>query len=162
MKRKPTILLVMSTLVSILAVDAGASITAYPKKGQSDSQMQKDKSSCASWATKQTGIDPAQLLEQQQNAPSTEPSDTRLRSSARGAGRGAAAGAIGGAVTGNPGTGAAVGAAVGGAAGLSRRRQEERARQEINEGSKAQTQQQMAEFEKAQKTCLEGKGYAVS
>jgi hypothetical protein len=97
-------------------------IYAYPAKGQNQSQQDRDRYECHSWAVKQTGFDPSRT---QASAPSPPPSNQPLPPQGhvvRGAARGSALGAVGGAITGNAGKGAAAGAAMGGLAGGMRRR----------------------------------------
>jgi hypothetical protein len=97
-------------------------IYAYPAKGQSQAQQDRDRYECHSWAVKQTGFDPSRA-----QASASEPSRSNQPPPPQGqivraAGRGAALGAIGGAITGDAGKGAAAGAAMGGLAGGFRRR----------------------------------------
>ena len=97
-------------------------IYAYPAKGQSQAQQDRDRYECHSWAVKQTGFDPSRA---QASAPSPPPSNQPLPPQGhivKGAARGSALGAVGGAITGNAGKGAAGGAAMGGLAGGMRRR----------------------------------------
>jgi hypothetical protein len=142
------------TLVGSLAGPAGAEVIAYPKKGQSQEQFEKDQFDCHKWAKGQTGFDPMQ--QQQIAAPPPEQGGA-----VRGAARGAAVGAIGGAIAGDAGKGAAIGAGVGAAGG--RMRQNERNRQAAQATQQAQGQQQAAraEYDRAYGACLDGKGYAV-
>jgi len=88
-------------------------IYAYPSKGQSQSQQDRDRYECHSWAVKQTGLDPsrAQAATSDTHAVSNQPLPPHGHV-VRGATRAAALGAVGGAITGNAGTGAAAGAAM--------------------------------------------------
>jgi len=88
-------------------------IYAYPAKGQSQSQQDRDRYECHSWAVKQTGFDPsrAQAATSDTHAVSNQPLPPHGHV-VRGATRAAALGAVGGAITGNAGTGAAAGAAM--------------------------------------------------
>lgn len=126
-------------------------IVAYPKKGQSAKQQDKDKYECYSWAKKQTGFDP--------QAAGTAGAGTQGHSGSavRGAGRGAAVGALGGAIGGDAGKGAAVGAGVGAAGGGARRRQAEKEQAQVQ----SQEKQKLSEFNKAEGACLQGRGYSV-
>src|ERR1700737_4942784 len=90
----------------------------YPTKNQSAEQQDKDKWECRSWATKQTGFDPAARATASNPPPTREAPRGGL---VRGAAGGAALGAIGGAIAGNAGKGAAIGAAGGGMLGVMRR-----------------------------------------
>jgi hypothetical protein len=141
-----------------LALGAGAvwaEVIAYPKKGQTQEQFQKDQFDCHQFAKQQTGVDPTKP---QQSAAAPPP---QQGGAVKGAARGAAAGAVGGAVAGDAGKGAAVGAAVGAVGG--RMRQNDQNRQAAQAQQQAQSQQQaaLAQYDKAYAVCLEGKGYAV-
>jgi hypothetical protein len=126
-------------------------VIAYPKKGQSAKQQEKDKFECYSWAKKQTGFDP--------QAAGTAGGATQGSSggAVRGAGKGAAVGALGGAIGGDAGKGAAVGAGVGGASGGIKRRQAEKEQAQVQ----SKEQQKLVSFQKAEKACLQGRGYSV-
>jgi hypothetical protein len=159
-------------LAFVTALDANATVLAYPAKGQSTAQQEKDKNTCEDWATKQTGVDPAQLLQQQQQAQAqaqaqaqqNQPPST-LGGAGRGAAGGAALGAVGGAIAGNAGKGAAIGAGAGAAAGGVHARRSQNAQQEQvqkqQQSINAQSQQLLAKYEDAEKVCLKGKGYSV-
>jgi len=131
----------------------------YPAKGQSAEQQNKDKYECSQWATQQTGINPMQ-----QSAVSSGPEQSRRDdpNAVRGAARGAALGAIGGAIAGDAGKGAAAGAGVGAAAGAMRRRDAEREREAAAQQANQAQAQQRATWDRAVKTCLEGRGYTVN
>ena len=128
---------------------AWAEVIAYPKKGQSQEQFQKDQFDCHNWAKGQTGVDPTKP---QQSAAAPPP---QQGGAVKGAARGAAVGAVGGAVAGDAGKGAAVGAAVGAAGGRMRQNQQNQ------QSAQAQQQQAVAQYDKAYGACLDGKGYAV-
>src|SRR5687768_5657152 len=117
----------------------------YPARGQSPQQQQRDMSECQTWATQQSGGNPAVAA-----SPSTAPQGDMLRS----AGRGAAVGAVGGAIGGNAGAGAAIGAATGALIGGVRRRDQRHAQEQANE-------QATASHGRAYGACLEGRGYTV-
>jgi hypothetical protein len=51
-------------------------IYAYPAKGQSQAQQDRDRYECHSWAVKQTGFDPSRA---QASAPSQPPSNQPLQ-----------------------------------------------------------------------------------
>jgi hypothetical protein len=131
----------------------------YPERGQSPEQESQDKAACYTWAQNQLGYSPETLLQQAGTA--SQQNQAQTGQAVRGAGRGAAAGAIGGAIAGNAGKGAAIGAGVGGAAGASRRARAERQQEANQQQISAQVQQKLADFQKAQGTCLKGKGYSV-
>ncbi len=130
-----------------LAIGGGpafAEVFAYPKKGQSQQQFEKDQFECHKWAKGQTGVDPTQSA-----APPPQQGGA-----VRGAARGAALGAIGGAIAGDAGKGAAIGAGVGAAGGAMRQAQR-------NQQAQAQQQAASAQYDKAYAVCLEGRGYQV-
>ncbi|MFL5813932.1 MAG: glycine zipper family protein [Bdellovibrionia bacterium] len=151
-------MLVVSTAFACTVASADQ-LMVYPKEGQSSQQQSQDKAECYSWAQQQLGYDPQTLLNQSQQAGTA--GQSQQGSAVRGAGRGAAAGAIGGAIGGDAGKGAAIGAGVGGAAGARRRNQAEREQEQAHQQANAQIQQKMNNFNKAQATCLNGKGYSV-
>ena len=158
----------------------------YPSKGQTAQQEQKDKSECYGWASQQTGFDPAQELQDQQAAAArarqqsqqaqqvaAQQIDSTQGQGIVGAAGGAAGGAIIGAITGDAGRGAAIGSAVGLLAGWHRRRAEEidganqqlQTQQQIAAQSAQQlavSQQKLANYNLAFKTCMQGRGYTLN
>ena len=143
-------------------------IYAYPAKGQSQAQQDRDRYECHSWAVKQTGFDPSRA---QASAPSPPPPSNQPLPPqghiVRGAGRGAALGAVGGAITGDAGKGAAAGAAMGGLAGGMRRRQQRlqqnQQQQATSQAAASNSQQnQSAAYHRAMAACLTGRGYTVN
>ncbi len=128
---------------------------AYPAKGQSSQQQQKDDTACATWAKQNTGIDPVAASQPapQQTGPATGGGE-RLR----GAARGAVGGAVIGGIAGDAGTGAGVGAAAGTMAGGARARQNQAAQ---NQQAQAQQQQTLNTFWRAWGACMEGRGYTI-
>ncbi len=128
---------------------------AYPAKGQSSQQQQKDDAACATWAKQNTGIDPVAASQPapQQTGPATGGGER-----VRGAARGAVGGAVVGGITGDAGTGAAVGAAAGTMAGGARARQNQAAQ---NQQAQAQQQQTLNTFWRAWGACMEGRGYTI-
>ena len=158
----------------------------YPSKGQTASQEQKDKNECYGWASEQTGFDPVQELEGQQAAAARARQQSQQAQqtaeqqigSTQGQGiGGAVGGAVGGtiigAIAGDAGKGAAIGSAVGLLAGWHRRREEEIAaanqqlqtQQQIASQSAQQlaaSQQKLANYNLAFKTCMQGRGYTLN
>ncbi|MCC7215126.1 MAG: hypothetical protein IT517_00040 [Burkholderiales bacterium] len=128
---------------------------AYPAKGQSAQQKQKDDAACMAWAQQNTGIDPAAASQPapQQTGPATGGGE-RLR----GAARGAVGGAVIGGIAGDAGTGAGVGAAAGTMAGGARARQNQAAQ---NQQAQQQQQQALNTFHRAWGACMEGRGYTI-
>jgi hypothetical protein len=135
----------------------------FPSRGQSQAQMERDKVECQIWARQQTGFDPLQTPVASTPPPSAGAPQGGL---IRGGARGAAVGVVGGAIAGDAGRGAAIGAGTGALIGGMRR--SDQLRQE-NEAQRQWTQQEAAahasardRFNRAYRTCLEGKGYAVN
>ncbi len=129
---------------------------AYPAKGQSASQQQKDQSECYAWAKQTTGIDPAAVSSSpppQQTGPAVG-GGQRLRGAARGAAGGAAIGAI----AGDAGQGAGIGAVVGTMAGGRQARQQQSAQ---NQQAAAQQQELINTHQRAFSACMEGRGYTI-
>jgi Glycine zipper len=153
-------LLVLATLAPINSFADDLFI--YPAKGQSAEQQDKDKWECRSWATKQTGFDPASRI-----TASTPPPTRQAPKGGviRGAAGGAAIGAVGGAIGGNAGKGAAIGAGAGGLLGAVRRnnqvRDEQYAHQQWAQQNVAQYEQNRSSWIRAVKACLTGRGYTV-
>ena len=127
----------------------------YPGKGQSNEQMEQDKSSCYQWAKGQTGFDPMQAPQ------ATAPPPQQRGGALRGAARGAAGGAIIGAVAGDAGKGAAIGAASGGIIGGARQRQSNKQQEQNAQQQSAQYNQQRSDYNRAWGACMSGRGYTV-
>jgi len=129
---------------------------AYPAKGQSAAQEDKDTGACQVWAKKKTGVDPVAVAQQ----PSAPPPGPAVGGGERvqGAARGAAGGAVVGAIGGNAGKGAATGAAVGTMVGGHRARQNQAAKQQSAE---AQKQGKIHTYNRAFAACMEGRGYTM-
>ena len=118
-------------------------VYAYPTKGQTAEQQNRDQGECQNWAMQQTGYNPYQ-------ASAPPPSGGVIR----GAAGGAALGAIGGAIGGNAGKGAAIGAGAGALFGGVR--QHRQAQEQA-----ANTQQMNDAFARAYSVCMQGRGYTV-
>jgi len=155
MRKLLSIVIIVGLVVCIAGSPVWAEVFAYPKKGQSQEQFEKDQFDCHKWAAGQTGVDPTKP--QQSAAPPPPPQG----GAARGAARGAALGAIGGAIAGDAGKGAAIGAGVGAAGGAMRRRQQEQQTAQAQQQAQAQAQAARAQYDKAYAVCLEGRGYQV-
>lgn len=137
-------------LACIAVGDAQAKPIAYPSKGQSGPQQQKDDGECYVWAKNNTGIDPAAVA----TAP-PPPSGPAVGGGERATG--ALRGAVVGGIIGGS-DGARTGAGVGVVAGGMRARQNQRSRQ-----ASAQSQNQGAidTFNRAFAACMEGRGYTI-
>jgi hypothetical protein len=134
----------------------------YPAKGQSQTQQDKDRYECHTWAVKETGFDPSKPQTAASNSAGSQQYQPSQPHVLKGAGRGAALGAVGGAITGNAGKGAAAGAAMGGLAGGFKRRNE-RMQQSSQQSAGVQSAQQNQRntYNRAMAACLEGRGYTV-
>ncbi|SAL24861.1 hypothetical protein AWB70_01365 [Caballeronia cordobensis] len=144
-------------VIAMMTLDAVAQSKpiAYPSKGQSAQQQQKDDGACYSWAKSNTGIDPttASAAPPPQGGPAVGGGER-----VGGAARGAAGGAVIGAIAGDAGKGAAIGAATGTVAGGMRARQNKRT-QEAN--AQAQSQGAMSTYYRAWAACMQGRGYSI-
>ena len=127
----------------------------YPSKGQSLELQAQDEGACRTWAQQQTGFNPSQ-------GPANVATSSGSGQVLRGAAGGAAVGAIGGAIGGNAGKGAAIGAGVGAAAGLLRRGQQRRENEQAQSQANAQYNQNLANYNRAFGTCMQGRGYTVN
>jgi hypothetical protein len=155
----------MTVLAAVLAMGGASAAMAqtyvYPAKGQSAEQQQKDVADCKTWATQQTGFDPAKpapVAAAPAPAPAPAPKGGRVR--------GAAAGATVAAITDNDvGDAAAVGAVAGASAQRGARRQAGAQQQAAAQQQQAAASQQQAtsqaNYAKAEGACLEGRGYTV-
>lgn len=148
---KPAIKVAMSMAGLLFALNLPAAQIVYPAKGQTPEQQQKDESECNTWATKNSGFDPAKPQAAPAPAQPTGPSGARLR--------GAAAGAAVGAITDNDKGDAALAGAVG--AGVAERGGRRRANQQQQQSVANANKEGMATYEKARAACLEGRGYTV-
>jgi len=156
-------LILFATILSARSAFA-QDLMVYPAKGQSQTQQDKDRYECHTWAVKQTGFDPSKPPPATAAIPAgpQQPSQPHVL---KGATRGAALGAVGGAITGNAGKGAAAGAAMGGLSGGFRRR-DERIQQSYQQQGAVQSaqsaqQNQRIAYNRAMAACLEGRGYTV-
>ena len=141
------IVLVMSAILTLTrSAGSHAEMYAYPDRGQSAEQQQRDKRACQAWATQQTGVDPSKTVPAQ-------------RGVGDGAG-GAAVGAARGAAAGEAGAGAARGAIRGRLLGAIRRRREAEQQNAGNEGS-APPQGTHEDYDRAYGACKTGRGYTV-
>jgi hypothetical protein len=125
---------------------------AYPAKGQSQAQQQKDEAACTQWATEQTGFDPRNPpVPAQASAAPVTGSGARVKGAALGAGVGAISG-------GDAGDAAVAGAVAG---GVIRRGKNRRAARAQNEASAQQVAASQAGFDQARASCLTGRGYTL-
>ncbi|MDH4185724.1 MAG: glycine zipper domain-containing protein [Nitrospira sp.] len=156
--------LVLFAMAFFLAAPAFAQeMIIYPAKGQSNEQMERDKSECYTWSKGQTGFDPMQV-------PTATAPPPEKQAGSGGALKGAAAGAVvGGAVggisSGKVGKGAAYGAGagalLGGLSQASKKKEDEQRRQQWEQEQAAQYTQRRNNYNRAYGACLEGRGYTV-
>jgi len=149
----------------LMSLDARAQdLFVFPSRGQSNEQMQRDRMECHAWARQQTGFDPFQA------SPGAPPPQTSggstLGAAAGGGALGAAGGAVIGGIAGNFGRGAAIGAASGALlGGMARSGQNRRDAETTQQWAQQEAATQTAardRFNRAYRTCLEGKGYTVN
>ena len=157
---KIVILMVLFGLVALPVI--AQDLYVFPKNGQSNEKMEKDKHACYTWARNQSGFDPMQ----QPTASSPPPPQQQSSASGvRGAAGGALAGLAIGSLSGNAGRGAAIGAVGGGLIGGTRRRSHERQQQQAEQQwaqqQASEYQHRRNEYNRAYGACLEGKGYTV-
>ena len=158
-------------LVSLMSVEvllvndsyAQDDLFIYPKEGQSDEQLEKDKYDCYQWSKKETGFDPMQPPTATEPPPQKQP---KKRSGLRGAAGGALLGAaIGEIADDDAGKGAAIGAATGAVfGGMKRRKQvasEEQAEQQWAQEQANIYAQKRNAYNRAYSACLEARGYTV-
>jgi len=138
-------------------------VYAYPLRGQSPEQLDRDRYECYLWAKGQTGFDPS--------APNL-PAQARVQvvggpPPGTGTAVGAVTGAAIGAAISSPwqrGFGALAGALIGGAIGSSAdAAQQARVQQaaSMNSAEYAAVAHQAADYRRALSACLEGRGYSV-
>jgi hypothetical protein len=156
------IVLTLSAIGLLLGAEVYAQPYIYPGQGQSPEQQDRDRYECHSWAVQQSGFDPTAPSYASTPPPAREAPRGGL---VRGGAAGAALGAVGGAIGGDAGKGAAIGAATGALfGGMKRtnqaRREEQRQRDWANQEA-ARTQQGQANYDRALRACLTGRGYTV-
>ena len=134
----------------------------YPDKGQSQSQTEKDKSQCHTWAVGQTGFDPTAPY-YPSSPPPTQPAPKS--GVVEGAAKGAILGTVVGAISGNTGKGAAIGASSGALVGVFNKYDESKERKyyekQYNEQQSREYAAKRSNYDRAYTACLEGRGYTV-
>jgi hypothetical protein len=161
--------------------EIGAGAYAFPNKGQSKQQIQKDNLYCHNWAVTETGYDPTRPPPPPPSYATAPPPDSSgyfgsgdvgQGGVVRDAAGGAALGAIGGAIAGNAGTGAAIGALAGGLFGGAKRssRQSEEQRWQQQQYQQQMQQQQAYQqqisqassgYRRAYSACMSSLDYTV-
>lgn len=153
MRKMTQVLIGVSAMLLVFTAEAAKPI-AYPAKGQSADQQNRDDGDCYVWAKQNTGIDPANVSSAPQESGSTVGDGER----GRGAVRGAVGGAAIGAIAGDTGKGAGIGAVVGIMRGGQRSRQNQQAR---NEQAQAQQHETVDTYYRAWGACMSGRGYTL-
>ena len=135
----------------------------YPKAGQSNAQLEKDKYECYAWAKNQTGFDPMEV-------PKTTAPPPQQQAKKGGAFRGAVGGALLGAAIGeiandDAGKGALIGAGTGALFGGMRRQkqveQQSQAEQQWAQEQSSQYAQKRNSYNRAYAACLDARDYTV-
>ena len=143
-------------VVLLSASVACAEPVAYPMKGQSSDQQNRDEYECHQSAQKETGVDPVALAEQMA-APSSSGSKSGLGSGASGAALGAARGAA----DGDAGAGALHGVGMGRLIAVVRSRRQMEKQQDAASSQNADVRAQLEKYDQSYSTCLTGRGYSV-
>ena len=147
--------------IAALVLSASAAIAepvAYPAKGQSSDQQNRDEYECHQTAQNQTGVDPVALAEQ---ATGSSNQDSKGKTGLGSGASGAAVGAMGGAASGAAGEGALHGAGMGRLIAVIRsRRQMEKQKAEASTKN-SQLHAQLEKYDNAYTACLTGRGYTV-
>ena len=164
MRRVIVVWTIMTVAVFFADVGLGQDLIVFPAKGQSQEQMEKDKSECFGWAKQETGFDPTQTQPPAQAAPaqSQGPQGARIKGAARGAAVGAVVGEIANDDAGQGAAAGAVGGAmVGGMRSRDQKRQASQAQEEQKQQQDAVNVQKQSDYNRAYSACMEGKGYTV-
>ena len=148
--------------LSLIGSAVAQELIIFPKAGQSQEQMEKDKFSCYSWAKEQSGFDPMAASTASSPPPQQQAPQGGV---VKGAARGALVGVAVGAIAGDAGKGAAIGAASGGLLGGMRsadqKRQQDQAAAQYTQQQTEAYNQKMATYNRAYGACLEAKDYTV-
>jgi hypothetical protein len=134
----------------------------YPRQGQSDAQLDRDRYECNNWAVKQSHYDPSEVHEESQRVHVIVGSPPGANTAA-----GAITGAVAGSILAGPrdsGGGALVGAVAGailGSAADNAQQQQSQQLQEDYDARRASAEQRAGAYRRAISACLEGRGYTV-
>lgn len=162
MKSYSLVICVMAAIVFSAGIALSQDHMIYPREGQDQEQMDRDKFECHRWAVEQSGFDPTQAQAAPQS--SGQKQSSAGKSALRGGGVGAAVGAGIGAITGGrrgAKKGAAVGGVTGGAAGGASGAEKQRQADARQAQDDADIAQKRAAYNRALKACMEGRGYTV-
>jgi len=168
MKRIFFIFAIIGFCMATTVYAAGIDTYAFPQKGQTADQQKQDEGFCTQWAQEQTGINPAVLQYQQQEAATSQQQAQQASTSRVGRPllRTAATGAALGGINNNMDDGAGKGAVEGVALAASRARAQslEQKSQGVVDAANAKAQNVQADSQKyvrAYGACMEGKGYSI-
>jgi len=138
-------------------------VYAYPRNGQTDEQLDRDRYECHLWAVRQSGFDPS--------GPNVPPQQRIVVVREGGPNQGAttAAGAFTGAIIGaavsnprNAGVGAIIGAIAGGALGAAAGAQSQQTTTQVYQSPAYRDMERAAaSYRRALSACLDGRGYTV-
>ena len=156
--RRLLIVASMVALVSWANNATAAEPVAYPTKGQSFDQQNRDEYECHQWAQKETGVDPVAVAEQ---ATGTAKSSSGAKSGLGSGATGAGVGAIRGAASGDAGAGALHGAGMGRLIAVIRSRRQMEQQKEAGAAENADLRAQLDKYDRAYSACLIGRGYSV-
>lgn len=148
----------------VVAPPPNTEVFAYPQRGQTPQQQDRDHYECSTWASQQTGFDPS--------APGVPPHErVHVVSGGPPSGAGTAIGAVTGAIFGaaisrpwQAATGALAGAVVGGAIGTAAdAANAQQTRTVVVQDRRAQAAQEQAaaSYRRAISACLDARGYSV-
>ena len=143
-------------VVLLSASVACAEPVAYPMKGQSSDQQNRDEFECHQSAQKDTGVDPVALAEQ-----TTGSSSSGSKSGVGSALPSAGIGAMRGAADGDAGAGALHGAGMGRLISVIRSRRQMEKQQDAAATQSADVRAQLAKYDQSYSACLTGRGYSV-
>ena len=146
------------TLLVLTASIAVAEPVAYPTKGQSFDQQNRDEYECHQWAQKETGVDPVAVAEQ---ATGGQKSDSGAKSGLGSGVGGAGMGALRGAAGGDAGAGALHGAGMGRLIAVIRSRRQMEQQKQAGAANDAELRAQLDKYDQAYGACMTGRGYSV-
>jgi len=150
--------IVLALIFYFVNHSAHSDIHAYPSKGQTHEQQNKDKWQCHQWATEQTGIDPISMAEKEIKPPES-PSDSVASGAKKGLFHGLIAGEIRG---GNFAQSVPMGTGIGALMTLRRHRKEmEKQHQEYVQAHNERAAK-LKTYDKTYGVCMKGRGYTVN
>jgi hypothetical protein len=150
----------IATIAALVLSASGALAepVAYPAKGQSSDQQNRDEYDCHQSAQNETGVDPVALADQATGSskPNSE-GKSGLGSGLSGAG----IGAMRGAASGDAGEGALHGAGMGRLMAVIRSRRQMEKQKEEASTKDSEVHAQLEKYDRAYSACLTGRGYTV-